>query len=113
MRVKSFWSKNLMKAYKTTQGNWQVNFSEFGKQRTLYLGREFTVSSADRVARIVTEILSCRKMGDAVSPEIIRRISELPVNIQKSFVKHGLMDKTSCRTLGELLAVDGKNWTGE
>jgi len=67
-----------MRAYKTGQGKWQVNFSEKGKQRTLYLGRDFTSGSADRVARIVTDLLACRNRGDVVPLEILQKIKTLP-----------------------------------
>ena len=92
-----------MQAYKTSQGNWQVNFSENGKQRTLYLGRDFTSGSADRVARIVSDILSCRNRGDSVPLEILRRVEKLPERIQRSFEKHGLIGGVSVWKLSDLL----------
>jgi integrase len=93
-----------MQAYKTTQGNWQVNFSEKGKQKTLYLGRDFTAGSADRVARIVTDILACRNRGDSLPLEIVRRIETLPERVQRSFERHGLIGGTTSRTLDNLLS---------
>jgi len=92
-----------MQAYKTSQGNWQVNFSEGGKQKTLYLGREFTSASADRVARIVTDILACRNRGDSLPLEIFRQIEMLPERIQKSFERLGLIGGIVSRTLENLL----------
>ena len=92
-----------MRAYKTSQGNWQVNFSEKGKQKTLYLGRDFTSGSADRVARIVTDILSCRNRGDSVPLEICRKIETLPERVQQSFERLGLTDGITGKTLADLL----------
>jgi hypothetical protein len=92
-----------MQAYKTSQGNWQVNFSENGKQKTLYLGRDFTAASADRVARIVTDILACRNRGDSLPIETFRKIEELPKRIRKSFERLGLIGGISDWTLAELL----------
>jgi hypothetical protein len=92
-----------MQAYKTAQGNWQINFSEYGKQRTLYLGRDFTSSSADRICKIVSEILGCRKRGDVVPLEVVRRIELLPERVQKSFERLGLVAGTGSWTLAKLL----------
>ena len=92
-----------MQAYKTSQGNWQVNFCEGGKQKTLYLGRDFTSGSADRVARIVTDILACRNRGDSVPLDICRKIEELPERVRKSFERLGLIGKATSKTLIELL----------
>ena len=92
-----------MKAYRTSQGSWQVNFSECGKQRTLYLGRDFTSASADRVAVMVSEILSCCNRGDSLPLEIQRRVEKLPDRVRKSFEKHGLIVGVSVQTLSELL----------
>ena len=92
-----------MQAYKTAQGNWQVNFSERGKQRTLYLGRDFTLASADRIAKIVTDILSHRKRGERMPVEICRKIESLPVRVRKSFERHGLVGGVSCWSVGDLL----------
>ena len=92
-----------MQAYKTSQGNWQVNFSEKGKQKTLYLGRDFTSGSADRVARIVTDILACRNRGDTVPLEILRKVETLPERVQRSFERHGLTGNIAGRTLASLL----------
>jgi hypothetical protein len=92
-----------MQAYKTAQGNWQVNFSEFGKQRVLYLGRDFTSGSADRIAKIVTDILSCRKRGDALPMEIFRKIESLPDRVRKSFERLNLVGGVVSWTLENLL----------
>jgi integrase len=92
-----------MQAYKTSQGNWQVNFSEKGRQKTLYLGRDFTAASADRVARIVSDILLCRKRGDALPAEVLQKIKSLPDRIRKSVERLGLVGCVSNRTLEHLL----------
>jgi len=92
-----------MQAYKTSQGNWQVNFSEQGKQRTLYLGRDFTSVSADRVARIVTDILACRNRGDSLPQEIFRQIEKLPERVRKSFERLGLIGSVTGWTLESFL----------
>jgi integrase len=93
----------ILKAYKTAQGNWQVNFSEGGKQRTLYLGREFDSASAGRVARIVTDILSCRKRGETLPIEILRRVEDLPDRVRKSFERFGLAGGVSKWTISDLV----------
>ena len=92
-----------MQVYKTSQGNWQVNFSEQGRQKTLYLGRDFTSGSADRVARIVTDILSCRNRGDSLPLEIFRQVESLPVRVQRSFERLGLIGGVTVWTLEKLL----------
>jgi len=92
-----------MNAYKTSQGNWQITFSDRGRSKTLYLGRDFNSASADRVARIVTDILSCRKRGDTLPREIIWRIEKLPERVRKSFERHGLIEGVAVLTLDELL----------
>jgi len=92
-----------MRAYKTGQGKWQVNFSVNGKQRTPYLGGDFTSGSADRVARIVTDILACRNRRDSVPLEILRKIETLSERVPRSFEKHGLIDGATSRTLETLL----------
>ena len=92
-----------MQAYKTSQGNWQVNFSERGKQKTLYLGRDFTAGSADRVAKMLTDILACRNRGDSVPLEIFRKIETLPERVQRSFERLGLIGGATNRTLASLL----------
>ena len=92
-----------MRAYKTSQGNWQINFSEKGKQKTLYLGRDFTSGSADRVARIVTDILACRNRGDSVPLEIIRKIETLPERVRQSLERFGLSDGVVSKTIADLL----------
>ena len=92
-----------LKAFKTQQGNWQVNFSESGKQKALYLGRDFTGVSADRVARIVSDILSCRKRGDSLPLEIFRRVDALPDRVRRSFHRHGLVGGTPSHTFANLV----------
>jgi site-specific recombinase XerD len=92
-----------MQAYKTSRGHWQVNFSEFGKQRTLYLGSGFTSGSADRIAKIVTDILSCRKRGEVLPLEVVRRIELLPDRVRSSFERLGLIGGVSRWTLTTLL----------
>jgi len=41
-----------MKPYKTGQGNWQLNYTLDGRQRTLSLGRGITAVTAERTAKI-------------------------------------------------------------
>jgi site-specific recombinase XerD len=79
-----------MKAYKTKQGSWQLNFSENGVQKTLYLGKRFDLVSADRVARVITEILDCRDCGNSVRLETLRKVSSFPNRIQLSLRRLGL-----------------------
>jgi len=93
-----------MRAYQTSQGNWQVNFSEGGKQRTLYLGRDFDNVSADRVSRIVADILSCRKRGDDFPQEVYGRIEKLPERVRRSMERLDLISGVSTLTLGKLLS---------
>ena len=92
-----------MQAYKTSKGNWQVNFSEGGKQRTLYLGRDFTAGSADRVARIVTDIVAHRKRGESLPVDLLWRIESLPDRLRKSFERAGLVGGATSWTLDNLL----------
>ena len=95
--------ERIMQAYKTSQGHWQVNFCERGKQRTLYLGRSFTLASADRVTKIVSDILSCRKRGDTLPLDILRKIEALPGRVRKSFERLGLVGGVASWTLDNLL----------
>jgi hypothetical protein len=91
-----------MRAYRTSQGNWQLNFSEHGKQKTLYLGKSFTASAADRVARIVTEIIACRDCGDALPADVLRRVGALPQRVRESLERFGLVVGQYDQTLSEL-----------
>jgi integrase len=90
-----------MKAYKTSQGSWQLNFSENGVQKTLYFGKRFDSVSADRVARIITEMLESRHRGDTVPLELLRKVSNLPKRIQSSMERLGLISVVSGLTLQE------------
>jgi hypothetical protein len=92
-----------MQAYKTSRGKWQLNFSEGGKQKTLYLGDDFTAGSADRVARMVTDILSHRKRGEILLVDLLRQLESLPVRVRKSFERAGLVDGVVSRTFESLL----------
>jgi hypothetical protein len=92
-----------MQAYKTSQGNWQLNFCEGGIQKTLYLGRRFTAVSADRVARIITEILAHRNRGDSLSVDLRRKIESLPVRIRRGIERFGLVSDLGDHTLSDLL----------
>jgi hypothetical protein len=92
-----------MRAYRTSQGNWQLNFSEHGKQKTLYLGKSFTASAADRVARIVTEIIACRDCGDALPADVLCRVGALPQRVRESLERFGLVVGQYDQTLSELL----------
>jgi hypothetical protein len=93
-----------MKAYKTGQGNWQLNFSVFGKQKTLYLGKKFTASAADRVARLVTEIVACRDRGDKLPVDLLYRVRELSPRVRRSLERFGLVTNCFGMTLKELFA---------
>ena len=92
-----------MQAYKTSKGKWQINFSEGGKQKTLYLGRDFTSGSADRVSKIVTDILAHRKRGEVLPVDLFRRIESLPERLRKSFERSGLVGGATSWTLESLL----------
>ena len=92
-----------MQAYKTSKGKWQINFSEGGKQKTLYLGRDFTSGSADRVARIITDILAHRKRGEVLPVDLFRRIESLSERLRKSFERSGLVGGIASWTLDSLL----------
>jgi hypothetical protein len=90
-----------MKAYKTKQGSWQLNFTDDGFQKTLYLGKHFTAVSADRVSVIVTEILHVRSRGDTLPLELMQRISKLPKRVQGSIERLGLISSVLDLTLQE------------
>jgi hypothetical protein len=91
-----------MRAYQTGQGNWQLNFSRSGQQKTLYLGKKFTASAADRVARVVTEIIACRDRGDKLPVDLLYRIGEFSPRIRVSFERLGLVTNQFDMTLEEL-----------
>jgi hypothetical protein len=91
-----------MKAYKTSQGVWQLNFTVSGKQRTLYLGKKFTASAAERVSRLVTEIIACRDRGDRLPVDMLYRVRELPARVRKSLERLGLVCNRFGMTLKEL-----------
>ncbi|MDR2441866.1 MAG: hypothetical protein LBE12_21130, partial [Planctomycetaceae bacterium] len=91
-----------MRAYQTSQGNWQLNFSEGGQQKTLYLGKRFTASAAERVARVVTEIVACRDRGDSLPIDLLYRISELSPRVRGSLERFGLVSNSFGMTLQEL-----------
>jgi site-specific recombinase XerD len=93
-----------MKAYRTKQGSWQLNYSENGVQKTLYLGKYFTSSSADRVAKIVTELLYSRNRGDTVPLEILQKLVNLPKRIRFSIERLGLMNRVFDLTLEEFFS---------
>jgi len=57
-----------MKAYKTAQGNWQVNFSINGKQKTISLGSSFGAANAERAAKEYARVLK----DDARLLELVR-----------------------------------------
>jgi site-specific recombinase XerD len=91
-----------MKPYCTSQGNWQLNFVLDGKRYTLYLGRRYNASSAERVADVVYELASCRTRNEKPSAELLRRVSGLPQRVRASLDKFGLVDNCFGMTLGEL-----------
>jgi integrase len=91
-----------MRAYKTGQGVWQLNFSLSGKQRTLYLGKKFTASAAERVSRLVTEIIACRDRGDKLPVDLLYRVRELSPRVRESLERFGLVTNCFGMTLKEL-----------
>jgi site-specific recombinase XerD len=90
-----------MKAYRTKQGCWQLNYSVNGVQKTLYLGKRFNAASADRVAKIVTELLYSRNRGDTVPLEILQKMIKLPKRIRLSIERLGLTSRVLDLTLEE------------
>jgi integrase len=93
-----------MKAYKTKRGHWQVNFTERGKQRILYLGKDYDAGSANRIARIVTDILVYRKRGEPLPADVLRRLDDLPDRLRQNFECKGLSGDKTSRTLDGLLS---------
>jgi len=92
-----------MKPYKTGQGNWQLNYSFDGKQRTLSLGRGYTAGAADRTAKIVTELVALRKMGEPVPQDLLHRVGSLPVRIRAGLERGGLISCCFGISVGELI----------
>lgn len=92
-----------MKAYKTNRGHWQVNFRENGKQQTLYLGRDFDALSANRIAKIVVDILVYRKRGEPPPLEVLNRIEKLPDKVRQGFESKGLIGGETSQTLENFL----------
>jgi hypothetical protein len=92
-----------MKAYKTSQGNWQLNFSIVGVQKTLYLGKRYTKTSAFCVSEIVTELVDIRNCVDSVSLDITKRVKKLPLRIQESLRRFGLVEAVSDMKLQDFL----------
>jgi hypothetical protein len=91
-----------MRAYRTGQGNWQLNFSFDGKQRTLSLGRHCGRVSADRTAKIVSELLTVRKMGDSVPSDLLQRVGTFPARVRDSLCRSGLVPCCFGMSLGDL-----------
>jgi hypothetical protein len=92
-----------MRAYKTSAGAWQLNFSESGKQKVLYLGRGFTAASADKIAQAVTDIIAYRKRGDFLPVELRQKIEMFPVRVRENMERAGLLSGCGVMTLDELL----------
>jgi len=80
-----------MKPYKTGQGNWQLNYSINGRQHTLSLGRGYTAIAAERTAKIVSELVSLRKMGESPPTDLLHRVSNLPIRVQAGLERGGLI----------------------
>ena len=80
-----------MKAYKTSQGNWQLNFTFEGKQRTLYLGRGCTDFQANGVAKVVDELLTLRRSGGKPKPDLLSEVGTLPGRVRSSLERFGLL----------------------
>ncbi|MDR0337402.1 MAG: phage integrase SAM-like domain-containing protein [Planctomycetaceae bacterium] len=67
----------------------------------MYLGKRFDSVSADRVARLVTELLYSRSRGDVVSLELLQKVSKLPKRIRLSIERLGLTTRILDLTLEE------------
>jgi integrase len=55
------------------------------------IGIHFTSGSADRVCRIVSDILAYRNRGESLSGELINKIHSLPERLRKSLDRQGLL----------------------
>jgi integrase len=91
-----------MKAYRTSQGNWQLNFTLDGVQRTLYLGRKFSAARSEKIAKVVSELLQCHFNNEPVPIELLRRIAALAKRIQDSLYRFGLLHNQFSLSLQEL-----------
>jgi len=91
-----------MKPYKTGQGNWQLNYTLDGRQRTLSLGRGSTAVAAEKTAKIVTELVSVRKMGEVPPTDLLHRVGTLSPKIRTSLEKGGLIQACFGMSVGEL-----------
>jgi hypothetical protein len=91
-----------MRAYKTSQGNWQLNFTDDGVQRTLYLGKRITASLAERIAKVVTEIIDCRYRKESLSLEMVRKVEVFPEHVRRSLERFGVITGIGGITLPEL-----------
>jgi len=80
-----------MKPYKTSRGNWQLNYTLSGRQHTLSLGRGYTATAAERTAKIVSELVLLRKIGESPPTDLLHRVSNLPVRVQSSLERGGLI----------------------
>ncbi|MDR0522273.1 MAG: hypothetical protein LBH00_10535 [Planctomycetaceae bacterium] len=92
-----------MQAYKTAAGAWQLNFSENGRQKVIYLGRGFTAGSADRIAKTVTDIIAYRKRCDSLPVDLRQKIETFPLRVRDNMRRAGLLADSGAVTLSELL----------
>ena len=82
-----------MKAYRTGQGNWQLNYTlDDGKRRTLSLGRNYTAGAAERTAKVVRELVLFRKIGEPVPTDLLHRVGQLPFRIRTGLERGGLVE---------------------
>jgi site-specific recombinase XerD len=88
-----------MKAYKTSQGNWQLNFSIEGVQKTLYLGKRYNETSSFRVSELVTELVDIRNRCETIPLDVSNRVKRLPLRLQESLRRFGLVGMVSDMTL--------------
>ena len=91
-----------MKPYKTGQGNWQLNYTLDGRQRTLSLGRGITAVTAERTAKVVTELVVVRKMGEVPPTDLLHRVGTLPGRVRSSLERGGLIESCFGMSVGEV-----------
>ena len=91
-----------MRPYKTGQGNWQLNYTLDGRQRTISLGRGSTAVAADKTAKVITELVAVRKIGDRPPTDLLHRVGRLPIRVRASLERGGLIDSCFGMTLDGL-----------
>lgn len=91
-----------MRAYKTSSGAWQLNFMKDGSRRTLYLGRGYTSSSADRIAKTITDVVAHHRRNETLPADIVHKIESFPDRIRQNMERIGLRVDCRTKTLSEL-----------